>query len=98
MRVGVLVQLVLGVSCLFVAMGLDLVLVGQPSIAVGVTRGINIELLRFGLYIYLLGLSVRWMNLGSTPFETEGNKTRKRVDVPIGLSKRRDHEAFLLLV
>src|ERR1044072_1643929 len=39
MRVGV--PLVLGDSCLFVAIALDLASVAQPSIAVGVTRGIN---------------------------------------------------------
>ena len=39
MRVGVFVPLVLGVSCLSVAIALGLVLVGQPSIAVGVMLG-----------------------------------------------------------
>jgi len=41
MRVGVFVPLVLGVSCLLIAIALDLVLVGQSSITVGVVRGIK---------------------------------------------------------
>lgn len=46
MRVGVFDPLDLGVSCLLIAIELDLMclvalLVDQPSIAVGVARGIN---------------------------------------------------------
>jgi hypothetical protein len=41
MRVGVFVLLVLRVSCLSIAIALDLALVDQSSIAVGVARGIN---------------------------------------------------------
>jgi hypothetical protein len=40
-RVGVFVLLVLRVSCLSIAIALDLALVDQSSIAVGVARGIN---------------------------------------------------------